>query len=143
MVLDSLKHPSNWRVADLERDQRWVFRIDEATRQEMIDAVLKAEDPNKSLLDYRQTDFALSKTLITLSAALEEVKRGLGVALIKGLPRQELTARQFEIFLVPRCDRIALGLDPSLGSGHNLIQGYNFMHDAQRFCFCRIDRLAF
>ena len=51
MVLNSLKHPSNWRVADLERDQRWVFRIDAATRQEMIDAVLKAEDSNKSLLD--------------------------------------------------------------------------------------------
>ena len=97
MILDSLKHASNWRVADLERDQRWVFRIDEATRQEMIDAVLKAENPNKSLLDYRRTDFALSKTLVILSAALEEVKRGLGVALIKGLPRQELTARQFEI----------------------------------------------
>ena len=97
MILNSLKHPSNWRVADLERDQRWVFRIDAAMRQEMIDAVLKAQDPNKSLLAYRREDFALSKTLVTLNAALEEVKRGLGVALIKGLPRQELTAKQFEI----------------------------------------------
>ena len=97
MILNSLKHPSNWRVADLENDQRWVFRIDESARQEMIDAVLKAEDPNKSLLDYRRADFALSKTLVTLGAALEEVKRGLGVALIKGLPRRELTAKQFEI----------------------------------------------
>ena len=70
MVLNSLKHPSNWRVADLERDQRWIFRIDAGTRQEMIDAVLKAEDSNKSLLDYRRADFALSKTLVTLGAAL-------------------------------------------------------------------------
>jgi len=97
MNLNSLKHSSNWRAADLEREQRWIFHIDEPSREEMITTVLKAEDPNKTLLDYRRTDFPLSETWRTFIPALEEVKHGLGVALVKGLPRKELTARQFEI----------------------------------------------
>ncbi|MCX7221734.1 MAG: hypothetical protein NTW89_02195, partial [Burkholderiales bacterium] len=93
----SLQHPSNWRTADLQNDQSWIFRVDEQARQEMIKAVVAIADPAKSLFDYRPADFAWSKTLQILLAALEEVKRGRGVALIKGLPREELTAHPFEI----------------------------------------------
>lgn len=93
----SLQHPSNWRTADLQNDQRWIFRVDDETRQEMVRTVTALADPNKTLFDYRPADFAWSKTLQILLAALEEVKRGRGVALIKGLPREELTAHQFEI----------------------------------------------
>jgi hypothetical protein len=93
----SLQHPSNWRTADLQNDQSWIFRVDDETRQEMVRTVTAIADPNKTLFDYRPADFAWSKTLQILSAALEEVKRGRGVALIKGLPRNELSAHQFEI----------------------------------------------
>jgi hypothetical protein len=93
----SLQHPSNWRTADLQNDQRWIFRVDDETRQEMVRTVTAIADTNKTLFDYSPADFAWSKTLQILSAALEEVKRGRGVALIKGLPREELTAHQFEI----------------------------------------------
>ncbi len=93
----SLQHPSNWRTDDLQNDQRWIFRVDDATRQEMVQTVTAIADANKTLFDYRPADFAWSKTLQVLSAALEEVKRGRGVALIKGLPRKDLTAHQFEI----------------------------------------------
>ncbi|MFM7010321.1 MAG: TauD/TfdA family dioxygenase [Betaproteobacteria bacterium] len=93
----SLQHPSNWRADDLQNDQRWIFRVDDVTRQEMVQTVAAIADANKTLFDYRPADFAWSKTLQVLSAALEEVKRGRGVALIKGLPRKELTAHQFEI----------------------------------------------
>ncbi|MBP8035455.1 MAG: TauD/TfdA family dioxygenase, partial [Burkholderiaceae bacterium] len=93
----SLQHPSNWRTADLQNDQRWIFRVDDEARQEMVRTVTAIADTNKTLFDYSPADFAWSKTLHILSAALEEVKRGRGVALIKGLPREELTAHQFEI----------------------------------------------
>jgi hypothetical protein len=93
----SLQHPSNWRTADLQNDQRWISRVDDETRQEMVRTVTAIADTNKTLFDYHPADFAWSKTLQILSAALEEVKRGRGVALIKGLPRDELTAHQFEI----------------------------------------------
>ena len=48
----SLQHPSNWRTADLQNDQRWILRVDEQARQEMIKAVVAIADPAKSLFDY-------------------------------------------------------------------------------------------
>jgi hypothetical protein len=40
----SLQHPSNWRTADLQNDQSWIFRVDEQARQEMIKAVVAIAD---------------------------------------------------------------------------------------------------
>ena len=97
MVLDSLKHPSNWRAADLEKDKSWIFTVSEGARLEMLASVKNAEDPSKGLLDYRRSDFVFDQTWSTFAAALNEVKHGRGVALVKGLPRQGLTAKQFEL----------------------------------------------
>ena len=93
----SLKHPSNWRTTDLQNDQSWIFRVSDQAREEMIKTVVSVADPNKSLFDYHRADFAWGPTCETLEAALKEVKQGRGIALIKGLPREALTAYQFEI----------------------------------------------
>uniref|UniRef100_UPI00404883EF TauD/TfdA family dioxygenase n=1 Tax=Orrella sp. TaxID=1921583 RepID=UPI00404883EF len=95
--MPSLSHPSNWRAADLQQDQSWILSIDEQARQEMIKAVVAVADPNKTLFDYRREDFIWPRTNAFLSAALQEVKHRRGIALIKGLPRANLTAHQFEI----------------------------------------------
>jgi len=95
--MPSLSHPSNWRATDLQQDQSWILSIDEQARQEMIKAVVAVADPNKTLFDYRREDFIWPRTNAFLSAALQEVKNRRGIALIKGLPRANLTAHQFEI----------------------------------------------
>lgn len=97
MNMLSLQHPSNWRAADLHHDQGWIFSVDEPTRDEMIKTIVEIADPNKTLFDYRREDFAWSHTSKILESALQEVKHRRGIALIKGLPRQALTAHQFEI----------------------------------------------
>jgi hypothetical protein len=93
----SLQHPSNWRAADLQQDQSWILSIDEPAREEMIQTVVAVADSTKTLFDYRREDFTWPRTSAFLSAALQEVKHRRGIALIKGLPRPELTAHQFEI----------------------------------------------
>lgn len=93
----SLQHPSNWRAADLQQDSSWIFIIDEPAREEMIQTVVAVADSTKTLFDYRREDFTWPRTSAFLSAALQEVKHRRGIALIKGLPRQALTAHQFEI----------------------------------------------
>jgi len=95
--MPSLQHPSNWRAADLAADERWIFSIDSQAREEMIKTVLAVADTNKTLFDYRREDFVWSRTSEILAAALQEVKHRRGIALIKGLPREALTAHQFEI----------------------------------------------
>ena len=95
--MPSLLHPSNWRAADLQKDQSWILNIDEQAREEMIATVVAVADSTKTLFDYRREDFTWPRTSAFLSAALQEVKNRRGIALIKGLPRAQLTAHQFEI----------------------------------------------
>jgi hypothetical protein len=95
--MPSLLHPSNWRAADLQQDQSWILNIDGQAREEMIQTVVAVADAKKTLFDYRREDFTWPRTSAFLSAALQEVKHGRGITLIKGLPRAQLTAHQFEI----------------------------------------------
>lgn len=96
-LMRSLQQPSNWRPADLQDNQSWIINIDDQAREEMIRTVVAVADSNKSLFDYKLSDFVWPRTVELLMSALNEVKRGRGVALIKGLPRDSLTAHQFEV----------------------------------------------
>ena len=42
--------PARWTAAELEAEQRWIFRIDDKGRRDLLAAVQKAYDPAKSLL---------------------------------------------------------------------------------------------
>lgn len=86
-----------WRVADLERDQGWVFKIDDRARRDLLAALDKASEPGKSLLDHRRHDFDLGSASRVIDAALDQVKRGRGVALIHGLPREGMDEKRFEL----------------------------------------------
>lgn len=74
-----------------------MFALDDRARRDMVEAVHKARDPGKALLDYRREDFDLGSSWPVVDAALSEVKRGRGVALIRGLPRESLDEKDFEL----------------------------------------------
>ena len=89
--------PAAWRADQLEGDKRWIFELDDRARRDAVAAVNKARDPAKSLFDYRREDFDLGACWPVLAAALDETKRGRGVALVRGLPREGLDEKSFEL----------------------------------------------
>ena len=89
--------PAAWTSDDLERDRGWTFRLDDAARADLLRALEQARQPEKTLLDYGRNDFDLGAAAKTLAAAMEEVKRGRGMALIRGLPRAGLAEKDFEL----------------------------------------------
>ena len=89
--------PAAWRTADLERDDTWSLELDDRARRDLIGAIRKAHELDKDLLDYRHGDFDLGSAWPQFERALEEVKRGRGVALVRGLPREGLTEKEFEL----------------------------------------------
>ena len=89
--------PARWTAAELEADKRWLFRLDDQARRDLIASVRKAHDPGKSLLDYRKEDFDLGAAMPVIEAAMHETKHGRGVALVKGLPRADLDEKAFEL----------------------------------------------
>jgi alpha-ketoglutarate-dependent taurine dioxygenase len=86
-----------WRAADLERDPRWRVSLDDADREDLRRGLAAGRVAGKPLLDYHRGDFPFGRSLAPLRRALDEAQHGLGVALIKGLPRSDLGAEEFEL----------------------------------------------
>ena len=57
----------------------------------------RAADPAKTLLDYRRDDFDLGSAWPVIAAALRQVRDGTGFAILRGMPRDGLTADEFEL----------------------------------------------
>ena len=89
--------------------QTLIFRIEEQGRRDLVASVRKAQDPDKSLLDYRKEDFDLGAAMPVIAAAMKETKHGRGVAVVRGLPRDELDEKSFELMTG---DRFAHGRRP-------------------------------
>jgi hypothetical protein len=90
--------PASWSAAELEADKaHWLFRLDDAARRDLAAALERARDPGKALFDYRREDFDFGSAWPVIAAAFEEVKRGRGVALVRGLPRSGLDEQGYEL----------------------------------------------
>ena len=99
MTATSLPHvdsPAAWRVSEIEADRTWVFRLDDRARDHLAAAVTAAFDPDRPLFDYRRDEVDLGPAWETIKAALREAHCGRGIALVKGMPRDGLSERQFE-----------------------------------------------
>ncbi len=86
-----------WTVAGLNADPGWICELDDRARRDMLAAVRKARDPDKTLLDYRRSDFDLGSAWPVIARALREVATGTGFAILRGMPRQDTTAEEFEL----------------------------------------------
>ena len=81
----------------MRADESWIFVLDERARHDLLRAVRKARDSVKPLLDYRRSDFDLGSAAPVIAAAFKETKRGRGIALVRGLPREGLTEDDFRL----------------------------------------------
>ncbi len=86
-----------WTVDDLRSDPGWVFELDALARRDLVAAVRKAADPAKTVFDYRRDDFDLGSAWTVIAASLREIRDGTGFAILRGMPREDLTAAEFEL----------------------------------------------
>jgi len=86
-----------WTVADLRADPSWIVELDDRDRAHLASAVRKAFDPDRDLLDYARGDFDLGPAWAGIASCLRQVRDGRGFAVLRGLPRAELTDKAFEL----------------------------------------------
>jgi alpha-ketoglutarate-dependent taurine dioxygenase len=86
-----------WTVQSLRDDQSWIYTLDDRARGDLIRAVRAAHDPDKDLFDYRRGDFALGAAWPVIAAALREIRDGTGFAVLRGLPRDDVTEAEFAL----------------------------------------------
>lgn len=89
--------PAAWTAAELDADRRWIFTLDDRARCDLVAALTRAIDRDKTLFDYRREDFDLGSAGPVIAAAFREMQHGRGVALLRGLPRAGLDEKDFEI----------------------------------------------
>lgn len=86
-----------WQVEDLERDKGWICRIDDRQAKHVAEIVKRAFDPERTLFDYRPEEFDFGPAWKTIAAAAREAHFGRGLSVVKGLPREQLSAEEFRI----------------------------------------------
>jgi hypothetical protein len=86
-----------WSVADLQADASWITTLQDADRADLLKAVRAGATPGKPLLAYRRADFAFGSSLVALRQAFAQAQHGRGISLIRGLPREGVSAEEFEL----------------------------------------------
>ena len=63
MTFPHVDSPAAWRVSEIEQDNSWIFRLDDAARGQLADATKADFDADRPLFDYRRDDVDLGYVL--------------------------------------------------------------------------------
>jgi hypothetical protein len=87
-----------WKAADLERDRGWVMPLSDADAESLRAGLRAGFVPGKPFFEYRRSDFPFGTHAVDrLRGAVDEAQHGRGVSLIQGLPRDGVSAEEFEV----------------------------------------------
>ena len=89
--------PADWTVAELQDDRTWIISLDARAQRDLIGAVRKAHDPDKDFLDYTRHDFDFGAGMVKLRTAFAQATEGRGIALLRGLPREGVSEKEFAL----------------------------------------------
>jgi Taurine catabolism dioxygenase TauD, TfdA family len=97
MDMEEAVSSAEWRVADLEQDRSWMFSIDEDARAQLTQMIKAIYVVDRPLFDYTCDDFDLSPAWNTIVSAIKEAHHGRGFSLVRGLPREGMSEKEFEL----------------------------------------------
>ena len=86
--------PSIWTKSDLGSTKKWLHQLNDGEIESLVKMAHRyrgnyGDDPN-ALLNTKQDDFDLGKFGETLSKISSQLKDGLGIALLRGLPMDDI-----------------------------------------------------
>ncbi len=95
--LTPLSGPSAWRGEDLRQRDDWIDALGPEAVGELQQALRRAQDSGKPMGALTREDFPLPGLTARIAAWREELRRGRGFVLIRGLPVTEWSESQSEI----------------------------------------------
>lgn len=117
--------PAAWHGADLERDRRWEFQIDDGHRAELAAATDAALAAGREFADIDAAAFPLPRLSALLARLAAEVRDGRGFALLRGFPVAGCDLRDREIMYWGLCAHVGTGLSQNGDAGliHYVTEG--------------------
>jgi hypothetical protein len=96
MMREQITGPGAWIGPQLQHDASWIYRLDAGDAAE-IDAALTHARRAGARIPFAADLFPLPRMAEKLDAILEEIERGRGFALLRGLPRARYTDADCEL----------------------------------------------
>lgn len=88
--------PGAWIGSEIQREESWIFRLDDAAIAEIDTALAHAKRAGVRI-PFGKEAFPLSRFASALDVILEEIERGRGFTLIRGIPRHRYTDGECEL----------------------------------------------
>lgn len=86
---------SVWTADELRQDGSWIYELSDDVRNDVRREINAVYDPDRPLLDYGASEVELQSLSPTIEAAVRQAYFGRGLAVVKGLPRDDLDADRF------------------------------------------------
>jgi len=93
---DIIAGPGAWIGPEIQRDESWIYRLDAAAVAE-IDAALAHAKSVGARIPFTADAFPLPRLAAELDNILEEIERGRGFMLVRGIPRARYTDAECEL----------------------------------------------
>ena len=95
--MNNFKTPASWEAGHLKSNNDWVFTITETEKQRLSALIKSAYEEGRDLFDYSPYEFDFGSSRNTIAKALSEALHGKGLAIVKGLPREDLSHEEFRL----------------------------------------------
>ena len=105
-----IDHPSAWRGSAFQASRDWEYRLDDAGRAELDAALDAVRTQGLALGQVTAADFPLPGLAPRLAALRDELRDGLGFALMRGFPVEGYTADDIDLLYWGLCMHIGTGL---------------------------------
>lgn len=94
MRIEPVMTRAAWRGADIHDGEEWIYRLDAGEIAEIDDALAHLKSTGRQIPDVGKEHFPLKRFARTLRLLQTEIENGLGIMLVRGLPRERYSAEE-------------------------------------------------
>jgi hypothetical protein len=88
---------AGWKVSNLNKDASWRFLLDEVAQTHLRKMIKSTFDKDRPIFDYNANEFDLGPAHDTIATAVDMAHHNLGIALLRGLPHDGISEKEFEL----------------------------------------------
>jgi hypothetical protein len=88
---------AGWKVSSLNQDSSWRFFLDEVAQTHLRNMIKSIFDKDRPIFDYHASEFDLGPAHSPIIAAVDMAHHNLGIALLRGLPHDDISEKEFEL----------------------------------------------
>jgi hypothetical protein len=88
---------AGWKVSSLNQDSSWRFFLNEVAQTHLRNMIKSIFDKDRPIFDYHASEFDLGPAHSPIIAAVDMAHHNLGIALLRGLPHDDISEKEFEL----------------------------------------------